>query len=411
MARKFQIPVIYQSSIMSRVKSARLAKDPRKKDKSPSVLDLGSLRFKIARHFGFCFGVENAIEIAYRAVSDNPDKRVFLLSEMIHNPRVNNDLRARGVKFLMSTYGERLMSFDELVPEDIVIIPAFGTSIELFEELERRKIKTHAYNATCPFVEKVWKRATELGERGYSIVIHGKHSHEETKATFSRARVAAPSIIVRDLPEASLLAEYISGRKNASNFEQDFQGRYSDDFSPLESLSRIGVVNQTTMLATETQRISLVLREAIIERYGSDDLEMHFADTRDTLCYATNENQDAVRALVESGGDLAVVVGGYNSSNTSHLVELCEKVMPSYYIKDSSEIKSAELIRHLDLDSGEVIETPKWLSGMISKNKPVDILITAGASCPDIIVDEVITKISSFFPSTKSLDKVVEELE
>lgn len=405
MARAFDIPSFYRSAVVSTVKNARKRADHRKRDFEPSVLDFGKVRFKIARHFGLCFGVENAIEIAYRALAENPDKRVFLLSEMIHNPHVNGDLKSRGVRFILAPDGTQLIPFEELGSEDIVIVPAFGTSVELFKRLESLGIDPSVYNTTCPFVERVWKRAADLGKKGFSIVIHGKHSHEETRATFSHARLSGPSLVVRDMAEAKVLALYIRGERSYDKFSEDFPDRASEGFDPRSDLSKIGVVNQTTMLATETQEITSLLRSAVLKRYGEDDMQNHFADTRDTLCYATSENQDAVLGLIKSGGDIAVVVGGYNSSNTSHLVELCEEVVPTFYIKDATEIVSAENIRHLALSSHSVVETEGWLP----KDKDVvDILLTAGASCPDILVDQVIARIAELLGVSTELKQALD---
>ncbi len=406
MARAFNIPSFYRSPVVSLIKIARKAADQRKVDLSPSILNLGPVRFKIARHFGFCFGVENAIEIAYRALAENPTKRVFLLSEMIHNPHVNADLISRGIRFLMGTDGSQKITFDELNPEDIVIVPAFGTTRELFAELERRGVNPRLYDATCPFVEKVWKRAEQIGKKGFSVVIHGKHSHEETRATFSHAMVSAPSLVILNRTEAELLASYLKGKRDFAHFERDFQGRFSAGFDPRRDLARIGVVNQTTMLASETQEISAFLRSAMLERYGSDKINEHFADTRDTLCYATSENQEATKGMISSGGDLALVVGGYNSSNTSHLVELCEEHrIPTFYIKDAQEILSAGEIRHLDLRSGDIRISENWLP---QKTTGVDILITAGASCPDAQVDSVIERVASFFNVASDIPHALE---
>lgn len=392
MGRKFDIPSFYRSPIISTIKQARRVQDQRKKDLSPSILDLGRVRFKIARHFGFCFGVENAIDIAFRALSENPGKRIFLLSEMIHNPSVNNDLRSRGVQFLQSTDGAQLTPFDTLTPEDIVIVPAFGTTIELFQKLESRGINPQTYNATCPFVEKVWNRSEQLGTMGYTIVIHGKHYHEETRATFSHARRSAPSVVIRNMDEAKLLAQYI-GTDASDAFYETFKGKYSEGFNPVEDLKRIGVVNQTTMLAGETQAIADYLKSVMIERYGDADLKTHFADTRDTLCYATTENQQAIHHLVETGGDIAVVIGGYNSSNTAHLAKICTHKLPTFYVQDAGELVSHALIRHLDLDLMKVKESHAWLPSVPSE-KPIEILISAGASSPDAQVDEVILRIA-----------------
>lgn len=393
MARQFDVPVFYQSPIISRVKEARRSEDPRKKDLSPSVLDFGPVRFKIARHFGFCYGVENAIEIAYKAIDEHPDRRIFLLSEMIHNPHVNDDLQERGVRFLRTTRGEQLIPFDELNPDDVVLIPAFGTTIEVEEELQERGVDTESYDTTCPFVEKVWRKSNQIGGKGYSIVVHGKRYHEETRATFSHAKEASPVVVVRDMEEAEDLARVIRGDASREYFFERFEDRHSEGFDPDTDLRRVGVVNQTTMLATETKAIADLLRQAMQERYGEADLQEHFADTSDTLCYATNENQDATMSLIEDGADVALVVGGYNSSNTSHLVELCAERMPTYFIRGADKMLSPDRIQHFDLHAGQEVETTGWLPD----KRPVDIILNAGASCPDALLDEVLRKVLGWF--------------
>ena len=404
MAREFDIPEFYRSSSITALKLLRGEKDHRKRDFQPTSLDLGPITLKIARHFGFCFGVQNAIEIAYRAIEENPGKRIFLLSEMIHNPHVNEDLCRRGVRFLRTAEGEQLIPFSDLKPEDVVIIPAFGTTVELFERLSALGINFYQYNTTCPFVEKVWKRASELGKKGYSIVVHGRYRHEETRATFSHAQLQAPTVVIRDMEMGAQLRRYILGELEAEQFYSDFREKHSEGFDPSRDLARIGVVNQTTMLATETEEISEMLKEAMRKRYGDANLVYHFADTRDTLCYATSENQRSVEALIESGGDLAIIVGGYNSSNTSHLVEMCAHVLPAFHIKDASEIIDEDRIRHLDQVSGIVRVTEAWLPRAHHK---VEILITAGASCPDALVDQVIKRLASFFGAGSRLDHML----
>ncbi len=404
MGRRFEIPDFYRSAIISPLKAARRMADARKKDLAPTVLDLGGLRFKIARHFGFCFGVENAIEIAYRAVAENPGKRVFLLSEMIHNPQVNEDLERRGVRFILAPDGTQLIPFSEIMPSDIVIVPAFGTTQELFEKLSSLGVDPQLYNATCPFVEKVWKRSNQLGDKGYTVIIHGKHYHEETRATFSHARMSAPALVIRDMKEAQQVARFIQGDLSDNQFREIFAGRYSANFEPNRDLQRIGVVNQTTMLAHETQGIAEYLRDVMRQRYGSEALDEHFADTRDTLCYATSENQDAIAGLVADGGSCAIVVGGYNSSNTSHLAKLCSAHVPTFYIKDADELLSPTEIRHLDIDSREVKVSSNWLN---TGSGAVDILVSAGASCPDAVVDQVIQRVASFFGKEQSLGVAV----
>jgi 4-hydroxy-3-methylbut-2-enyl diphosphate reductase len=408
MPREFDVPDFYRSPIIARVKMARRAADPRKRNLAPSVLDFGPVRLKLARHFGFCYGVENAIEIAYRALAEHPDKaaegRVFLLSEMIHNPHVNADLEARGIRFLRTTLGEQLIPFDELRPDDVVIIPAFGASRDVEADLRSRGLDPGTYDTTCPFVERVWKKSAQIGDRAFTIVVHGKRYHEETRATFSHAQAHAPVVVVRDLEEAEVLAGFVRGEYDLDEFERHFGDRTSEGFDPSRDLQRIGVVNQTTMLATETAAIAALMRQAMIERFGAGSVEDHFADTTDTLCYATKENQDATLALIADGADLALVVGGYNSSNTSHLVELCEGSMPTYFIEDADEILSESEIRHFDWRAKRPLNTQSWLPSQ----RPVDILLTAGASCPDAMLDSVIHRVLTFFPGARSVEEALE---
>lgn len=401
MARTFDIPIYFRSPIISVVKSARKTGDPRRRDFTPSLLDFGPVRFRIARHFGFCFGVENAIEIAYRAVEANPGRRIFLLSEMIHNPHVNDDLVSRGVRFIMTPAGEQIVPWEELGSEDVVIVPAFGTTLEIQARLAGRGIDPYGYDTTCPFVEKVWNRTAALGQKDCTVVIHGKKGHEETRATFSHSQADTPTVVVQNMEETERLASIITGETPVERFEEWFGGQCSGGFDPARHLAKIGVVNQTTMLASETQAIADRLRRAMVERFGAEMVGEHFADTRDTLCYATNENQSATLALIEAGGDLAIVVGGYNSSNTSHLVELCEEHMPTFFVRDAEEVVSRNEVRHFDLHRKQVSATRGWLPAL---NRPIEIVLTSGASCPDALVDDVIQKIVSFFPDARTLD-------
>ena len=401
--KKFDIPQFYKSSIIAKIKENRTDNDPRKKDYSPTLLDFGPVRFYIARHFGFCYGVENAIEISYKTVEENSDKRIFLLSEMIHNPGVNDDLKSRGVKFIMDTSGKQLIDWSELNSDDIVIIPAFGTTLEIEKKLKEIGLDAYRYNTTCPFVEKVWNRSTQLGKQNYTIIIHGKHYHEETRATFSHSVVNSASVIVRDIEETKFLSKVILGEKTEKDFYEFFKGKYSQGFDVKKNLQKIGVVNQTTMLATETQAIADYLKETMIKKYNAGNLKDHFADTRDTLCYATNDNQDATYGLLEKKADFAIVVGGYNSSNTSHIVELCEEKIKTYFISSADKIISKELISHFDIHKKEEVTTDKFLPD----KKPVDILLTSGASCPDAVVDQVLQKIVSLFNDVKKLEAVI----
>ena len=403
--KKFEIPQIYRSSFISSIKYKRNLIDARKKDFSPTVLNFGQVRFFIARHFGFCYGVENAVEISYKTIEGNPGKRIFLLSEMVHNPKVNNELLKKGVRFLMDTSGNQIINWNELSKDDIVIIPAFGTTIEIENKLKEIGVDSHKFNTTCPFVEKVWNRSEQLGKEDYTIIIHGKHYHEETRATFSHTVKNSPSVIVRNIEEAKLLGSIILGERKVEEFFKIFNGKYSEGFNVERDLQRIGVVNQTTMLATETQAIADHFKKVIIKKFGSDNLGKHFADTRDTLCYATNDNQDATYELLKQKADFAVVVGGYNSSNTSHIVELCENRLKTYFISSSENIVSDKIINHFDIHKKAELITRNYIPSKF----PVDIILTSGASCPDSVVDQVIQKLISFFDNKKSVDSVLEQ--
>ena len=388
--KKFEIPDFYRSSIISKVKAQRKLEDPRKKDFTPTLLDFGKIRFLIARHFGFCYGVENAIEISYKAIHENPTKRIFLLSQMIHNPDVNADLLSHGITFIQDTSGQQLIPWEDLKSDDIVIIPAFGTTVEIEKKLTDIGVNVAKYNTTCPFVEKVWNRSETLGSKNHTIVIHGKHSHEETRATFSRSNQNGQAIVIKDLKEAKLLAKVILGESSSAEFYTQFNGKHSENFNPETDLKKIGVINQTTMLASETQEIAEYLRTVMSEKYGEESLTDHIADTRDTLCYATNDNQSATLGLLEETADLAIVVGGYNSSNTTHLVELLEQKFTTFFIQSESSIKDEDTISSFDIHSKTVLA----LDSFLPKNEGVTtIIITSGASCPDSIVEGVIQKV------------------
>ncbi|NGP78115.1 4-hydroxy-3-methylbut-2-enyl diphosphate reductase [Balneolaceae bacterium YR4-1] len=406
--KKFDIPDIYESPIIRKVKDANKVVDPRKKDLEPTLLDFGPVQFYIPRHFGFCYGVENAIDIAYRTVNEHPDKDIYLLSEMIHNPTVNEDLQARGVRFLFETDGTELIPISSLDQDDIVIVPAFGTTIEIQQKLKEQGIDPYEYNTTCPFVEKVWKRGSQLGNKGYSLVIHGKHHHEETRATFSHSSNHSECVVVLNPEEAQILADIMTGDRPRTDFEKYFGHKSTENFDPITSLEHFGVINQTTMLATETQEVMDILKEAAAKRFGESDVLDHFADTTDTLCYATNENQSATLALADTDADIGLVVGGYNSSNTMHLVEILEHAYPTFHVRDAEEIKSDSLIRHFNQWDKEIKKTDDWLP---KSDKPVKVALTSGASCPDVLVDEVLLKVLDFFENTKDVQKVIKPFE
>ena len=403
--KKFDVPEFYRSSIIASIKEKRRNLDPKKKDFTPSIVDFGSVKFHLARHFGFCYGVENAIEISYKAIEENPDKNIYLLSQMIHNPIVNDDLISRGLRFIMDTDGNQLIDWDEINSDDVVITPAFGTTIEIKKLLEDKNIKLEKYDTTCPFVTRVWKKASSIGTNDFSIIIHGKHKHEETKATFSHSMQNAPSLIIKDLNEAKQLVDFIEGKLPEDDFYVVFKDKYSKGFDLKKDLQKIGVVNQTTMLASETEEISNFLKDFIINKHGEDNYKDYFADTRDTLCYATNENQKATYGLLNVPADIAIVVGGYNSSNTSHLVELCEHKLPTYFIKSYKEILSRDIIRHFKYEEKKIVETNNFLPN----KKNVKIILTSGASCPDSEVDKVLNKLLTFFEDTNPIEEVLND--
>lgn len=390
--KSFDVPVKYRSPLITAIKQKRKAADRLKKDFSPTFLDYGRLHLYLARHFGFCYGVENAIEIAFRTIQENPGKRIFLLSEMIHNPQVNKDLTELGVHFLQDTYGKQLIPFEEITPDDVVLIPAFGTTLAIEAMLRGKGIAVEQYNTTCPFVEKVWNRGEQIAAKGYSLVIHGKPLHEETRATFSHASANAPSVIVNDMEDAKKLAAYIKREVAYEQFYIEFTGRFSDGFDIETDLERFGVINQTTQLASDTQAIAEYLKQVLMERYhlDSSNIQERFADTRDTLCYATNDNQTAVTEMLNTPADIAIIVGGYNSSNTMHLVELCETRLPSFFIKDASNIVDGSNIVSFNYRLKREETITDWLN---AGDAPIRILLTSGASCPDAIVEQVIHRL------------------
>lgn len=407
--RTFDIPEFYRSPVIGKVKALRKTGDPRKRNLAPSVLDFGTVRFILPRHFGFCFGVENAIEIAYRAVAENPGKKLWLLSQMIHNPEVNADLESQGIGFLMDTEGNTITPMEALSAEDVVIVPAFGTTLEIESKLEAIGVDIQRYNTTCPFVEKVWKRAAQLGAKDYTVVIHGKPRHEETRATFSHSSAHAKSLVIKDMKEAEVLASYIRGERDWSAFAQDFEGRMTPGFKVPEDLEGFGVVNQTTMLASDTQAIADHLKAAVeVRDGGSDD---RFANTRDTLCYATLDNQTATASALDmarNAADVAFVVGGYNSSNTSHLVELCEEILPTWFIRGAGEFQEDGALCHFDLKASKLSKSDSWWPSEFRSKAPT-VLLTSGASCPDSAVDRVLQHIVEHCGGGRDVDDVLRQ--
>ena len=392
---------LYQSKLCRAIKAVRRSKE--KTSSKPAVLDFGAVSYVIPSHFGFCLGVQNAIERAYETISENPDKRVFMLSELIHNSFVNQDLLARGIRYLQTDKGEPFRTdgsvgtdpeepdtfWSQLTTDDIVIIPAFGATNEDKARLIRKGIDIRRNDATCMLVEKVWKAARRYAGEGYTVLIHGKSEHEETKATFSNSSSYGP-------------------------------GLCSNGFDPEKDLLKLAVVNQTTLLRNETLKIIEYLHEFTVQHYGEANVADHLwlKGKGDTLCYATQVNQDALHNATEQPVDAALVVGGKNSSNTYQLYRVCEKRhgKKAHFIQSESNILSAETIKHHIFSqnhSSRSEDGEEMRTFLEMDDKPKRILITGGASCPDGIIQQVIHKINSFFPHAdiRSIDSVLEAFE
>ena len=402
---------LYHSELCKAIKAVKRLKE--RSASSPASLEFGAVDYLLPSHFGFCLGVQNAIERAYETIASNPGRRVFMLSELIHNPFVNEDLKMRGLLYLQSDKGEAVMDpelgkpyWNSLSERDIVIIPAFGARDEDKVKLIEKGLPLNAYDATCMLVEKVWKAAKRFGEQGHTVVIHGKAEHEETKATFSNTVKYAPSIIVRDMGEAERLASVIVATDSAERRKlfEPFESTCNQNFDTDRDLSKIAIVNQTTLLRNETLRIIERLEEALRERYGSAHIEEHMAMSSkgDTLCYATQVNQDALSSAIQEKADVAIVVGGRNSSNTYQLYRLCQEVFgdKAFYIQSEANILSRDLIEHFvfpydpsNPKQGRLESRPFLPRGQRS----LKILLTGGASCPDGLLQQVIAKINGYF--------------
>ena len=399
---------LYQSQLCAAIKT--LARQHERTATAPVTLDFGAVRYVIPSHFGFCLGVKNAIERAYETLAENPRQRVFMLSELIHNPFVNEDLLHRGLRYLQTDKGAPYTTdgaptspllWDTLTPDDIVIIPAFGATDEDKRRLVRKGIAVRQYDATCMLVEKVWKAARAYGCEGYTVVIHGKHEHEETKATFSNTRRHAHAVIVRNLDETRRLGELIASddATTRAKFYDLFAGRHTPGFDVARHLDRVAVVNQTTLLMNETLGIIEHLRAVYRTKFG-DDGRVGGRGRRDTLCYATQVNQDALSRALGEPLDAAFVIGGKNSSNTYQLFRLCEQQLgaKAFLIQSEASIRSRDTVEHylyVGGGTGRTEPRPLWPGELAPKR----VLITGGASCPDGIIQQAITRINSFFPS------------
>ncbi len=351
---------------------------------SGGVATFGDVTVRLAKQFGFCYGVERAIDLAYAARKVFADRNLFLVGEIIHNPDVNAQLAAMGIRTLTGPC--KLAEIDRLSPDDVVIIPAFGAEVAVQERIKARGCQI--VDTTCGDVMSVWKRVRQYADDGVTSIIHGKAGHEETRATSSRARAAGGGrghfVVVYDLAEADLVCDYIRGRGERTAFLDNFRHSVSDGFDPDLHLGKVGVANQTTMLRSETEEVQRRIREAVIARDGSEGNFRVF----DTICGATQERQDALKELLGQPPDLMLVVGGYNSSNTTHLADMGKEKVPTYFILNAACLESSDRIRHFDTHQQVETEDRDWLP-----SGPVNVGITAGASCPSNLIEDVLRRL------------------
>lgn len=349
-------------------------------------ITIGNTTIRLAEQFGFCYGVERAIDLAYAARRVFPDQRIFLIGEIIHNPEVNRQLAE--MEIISLPWKELSPEYDELTEDDVVIVPAFGAPTNFHEKIEAQGC--HIIDTTCGDVMKVWRRVRTYAKDGYTSLIHGKRGHEETRATASRATGPDGSghyLVVLTLEETDYVCDFIRNGGDAAAFLEKFEKAHSDNFDPHLHLKEIGVANQTTMLKSETEEIQRRIRQAIIDRDGDDGNFQMF----DTICGATQERQDALFDMLNKAMDVLLVVGGYNSSNTTHLVEIGNEKLPTYFIRKASCLESLETVVHFDLEKNNEVAAPNVLAGF--DEKPATIGITAGASCPANLIEETIIRV------------------
>jgi len=368
----------YRSSIVEKLRS------------HGGEMTIDNTTIRLAKQFGFCYGVERAIDLAYATRKVFPEQRIFLIGEIIHNPEVNKQLRDMGIVSL--PWKEMSKEYDDLSEDDVVIVPAFGAPTSFMDRLG--EVGCHVVDTTCGDVMKVWRRVRDYAKQEVTSIIHGKADHEETRATASRALGTNKNghyLIILSLADADYVCDYIGGNGDKGAFLEKFAGAFSEGFDPDIHLTRVGVANQTTMLQSETEALQDKIKQAVLNRDGDMDSYHMF----DTICGATQERQNALFTMLDKSEqqpmDVLLVVGGYNSSNTTHLAEIGEKNLPTFFIRNAKCIKSLETIVHYDLQHKEEIESNH--QGLILKDKPIIIGVTAGASCPNNLIESTIVRI------------------
>ncbi len=351
-------------------------------------LSAAGLTFKLAHEFGFCYGVDRAVDYAYQTRTKFPDKSIHLVGEIIHNPHVNAKLERMEIAVLRPANAEATFDFSHITADDVVIIPAFGVTVS--DMLTLKSSGCVLIDTTCGSVLNVWKRVEKYAKDGFTALIHGKHFHEESKATASQVSRydEGKYIIVRDMSETEVVCDFIESGGDPSIIEERFAVATSAGFSAADDLARIGVANQTTMLANESLAIADRVRKSMVARYGADALPEHFRSF-DTICSATQERQDAILELIKDPLDVMIVIGGYNSSNTNNLARICAEKVPTYHIADAACIDpESGVIRHKPVNSSEEVAVPAWLGDEVGI-----VGITAGASTPNNKIGEAVERI------------------
>src|SRR3954467_7113627 len=368
-----QVESHYRSDIIEKIRRAG------------GIISVGDSTVHLAKQFGFCYGVERAIDLAYAARKVFQDRRLFIVGEIIHNPEVNEQINSLGIKNLLGK--NKQADIEDLQPDDVVIIPAFGTDVTTLQHIKERGCQI--VDTTCGDVMSVWKRVRKYASESATSIIHGKAEHEETKATSSRALGDGKGhyLVVLTLADTDYVCDYIRHGGDKQAFLDKFKGAYSLGFDPDLHLQTVGVANQTTMLRGETEEVQRRIRQAIADRDGAESAKQNFRFF-DTICGATQERQDALRELLTAPMNLLLVVGGYNSSNTSHLAEMGEEKLPTYFVLNASRLVSRDEIKHYDLHAKQEIVTRDWLP-----EGNIVVGITAGASCPNNLIEETLVRL------------------